>query len=90
MNRERVNANAPRSGGGDARHLASVTYPMWRIDLGRQSILLSSVTATGAIDPHGLAAYAWAMVAHAGGTPGRGRDLMALDPMRLCLRCDHH
>src|SRR6267378_2728357 len=30
------------------------------------------------IDPHGLAALAWAVVGHAGGTPGRSRYLPAL------------
>src|SRR5882724_8863173 len=67
-----------------------VAYPVRRIDLRRQRILLSSVTATAAIDPHGLAAHAWAMVGHACGAPARGCDLAALDPMRLRLSCDHH
>jgi hypothetical protein len=50
---------------------------MRRVDLKPQRILLSSVTATGDIDPHGFVALAWAMVDYAGGALGRGCDLAA-------------
>jgi hypothetical protein len=76
--------------GRAARHLTSVTYPMRIIGLGRQRILLSSVATTSAIDRRGFAAHGCAMVGYARCTPGRGCGLMAPDPMRLCLTCDHH
>ena len=40
------------------------------------------------IGPHVLAALAWAVVAHAGGAPGRGYDLVALGPVSQ-LRAAH-
>ena len=62
--------------------------PMRRIDLRRQRMLPSNVSAAGAIGPHGFAAHAWAVVGHAGCAPGRGCDLAALDPVCLRLSCD--
>ena len=47
-------------------------------------ILVSRERAAAAIDPHGLAALARAVVGHAGGAPGRSRDLAAL--ASGCLR----
>jgi len=67
--------------------------PMRRMDLRRQSILPSTATATGSIDPHGLAALARALVGHAGGAPGWGCDLVAFCAMGFRLssgqRCQH-
>src|SRR6266436_9335467 len=44
----------------------------------------SCVCLAVSIDPHRLAALARAVVRHAGGAPGPGCDLAALDP--VCLR----
>src|SRR5260370_36607505 len=45
---------------------------------------LATCDAAAAIDPHGLPALAWALIRHADGAPGRGRDLAA--PASVCLR----
>src|SRR5216683_3386418 len=44
-----------------------------------ERILVSRERAAATIDPHGLTAFAWAMVRHAGRTPRRSRDLAAHD-----------
>jgi hypothetical protein len=44
----------------------------------RMSVSRERVTA--AIEPHGLAALAWAVIGHAGGAPGWSDDLAALNP----------
>jgi len=66
--------------------------PVRRTDL-RRSILVSTATAPAAMDPHGLAALAWARVGHAGGAPGRGGERTALWAAGLRLgsgqRCQH-
>src|SRR6266478_8297605 len=46
-----------------------------------ERILVSCKRAGAAIDPHGFVAFAWAVVGHAGGAPGRSGDLAALASM---------
>ncbi len=45
---------------------------------------LATCDAASAIDPHRLPASAWAVIRHAGGAPGRSRDLVAF--AFVCLR----
>ena len=68
----------------------SPAVPMRRIGLRRQRALLSSVTAAGAVDPHGFAAHAGAVIDRASRAPRRGWDLVALAPGCLRLSCDQH
>src|SRR5258708_34873221 len=51
-----------------------------------ERIIVSCKRTGAAIDPHGLVAFAWAMVRHAGSAPGSGRDLADLASM--CARRD--
>jgi hypothetical protein len=49
---------------------------------------ISRDVAAATINPHRLAALTWAVVGHAGGAPGRSRDLAALNPVLLRLTAD--
>src|ERR1700674_5392226 len=51
-----------------------------------ERISISGACAAAAVDPHRLAALAWAMVSHAREAPGRCCDLMASDSICLYSR----
>ena len=58
---------------------------MWQEDIDSNlASIAASRNAAAAVDPHGLVALARALISHASGAPGRGRDLAAL--ASACLR----
>ncbi len=58
--------------------LAEKGVKMPTVEVGMMKGENKSRNAAAAVDPHGLVALARALISHASGAPGRGRDLPVL------------
>jgi hypothetical protein len=66
------------------RRLKPLDYEFISTGDASERIPVSRDLAAAAINPHRLAAFAWAVVRHAGSAPGRSCDLTALN--HVCMR----